>query len=234
MTARHLTGALFVAVPVVLVAGFSGLGMVFDYPAILRHPAGEVLTRFAAAGWDMHLYWYAMFLAAVALIPAAVGWALMNYRESPFESALTGVLGTLAGLVQALGLLRWTILVPGLAATYTAPGATEMDKAIAAANFDFANAYLGAGVGEHLGYFLTALFTVALALTVAKRWRIMAWIGLVLAAGVGFGMLEIGGVAAAAPVVAIAYMGWAAWMIVLGVLVLWRGKTMSITVPAAA
>src|SRR5437870_1896349 len=80
MTARHLTGALFVAVPVVLVAGFSGLGMVFDYPAILRHPAGEVLTRFAAAGWDMHLYWYAMFLAAVALIPAAVGWALMNYR----------------------------------------------------------------------------------------------------------------------------------------------------------
>ncbi len=38
--------------------------MTFDYPNILRHPAGEVLTRFAAVAGDLHLYWYAMFIAA--------------------------------------------------------------------------------------------------------------------------------------------------------------------------
>ena len=33
-----------------LVGGFTGLQMTFEYPDILRHTAGEVLTRFAAGG----------------------------------------------------------------------------------------------------------------------------------------------------------------------------------------
>ena len=46
--------------------------MTFEYPDILRHPAGEVLTRFAAAGPDLHLYWYAMMSAALLMIGAAI------------------------------------------------------------------------------------------------------------------------------------------------------------------
>ena len=138
--ARLITGGLLVAVPLVLVAGFTGLQMTFEYPDILRHPAGEVLTRFAAGGADLHLYWYAMFIAAIGFIPAAIGLAVLNWKASPFAAALVGGFGVLAGLVQALGLLRWTVLVPMLAASYTAPGATELDKALAASAFDTANA----------------------------------------------------------------------------------------------
>ena len=86
MSIRHVTGGLLVAVPLVLTAGFSGLQMTFEYPMILRHPAGEVLTRFAAGGADLHFYWYAMFIAALALIPAAVGFALLKQTPRCFET----------------------------------------------------------------------------------------------------------------------------------------------------
>jgi hypothetical protein len=234
MSIRHVTGALFVAVPLVLTAGFTGLQMVFEYPNILRHPAGEVLTRFAAGGADLHFYWYVMFIAALGLIPAAVGFALMNFKHSPFEATLAGAFGVVAGLVQALGLLRWTVLVPGLAAAYTAPGATDLDKALAASAFDTANAYLGMGVGEHMGYLLTALFTVAVSLVIVKRWAVMSWVGMVLAIGVAFGMLELAQVPLAAMINAFAYMGWSLWAVILGVLILTKGRTMESALPVAA
>ncbi len=231
---RLVTGGLLVAVPLIFTAGFTGLQMSFDYPGILRHPAGEVLTRFAAGGVDLHLYWYAMFVAALALIPVAIGFAVLNWKDAPFAAALAGSFGTVAGLVQALGLLRWSVLVPGLAATYTAPGATDLDKALAASAFDTANAYLGVGVGEHMGYLFTALFTVMVALVVVKRWPVMAWLGAVAAIGVAFGMLEPFGVPMAATVNAIAFTGWSVWALVLGVLILWRGRTMGAAQPLAA
>jgi len=230
---RLVAGGLLIAVPVVLVAGFTGLQMSFDYPGILRRPAGEVLTRFAAGGADLHLYWYAMFLAAVALIPAAIGFAMLNFKQSPFAAMLAGGFGSLAGLLQSLGLLRWTVLVPTLAANYTAPAATDLDKALAASAFDTTNAYLGMGVGEHMGYLLTALFTVAVAVVIVKRWSFMAWSGAILALGIAAGMLELFGVPAVAGINAVAYIGWSLWAIVLGALTLWRGQAFG-TVAAAA
>ena len=220
---RLITGGLLVAVPLVLVAGFTGLQMTFEYPDILRHPAGEVLTRFAAGGADLHLYWYAMFIAAIGFIPASIGLAVMDWKENPFAAALVGGFGVVAGLVQALGLLRWTVLVPMLAANYTAAGATDLDKALAGSAFDTANAYLGMGVGEHLGYLMTALLTVAIAVTIARQWRVMAWVGVLLAIGVAAGMLEVFGVPGVSAINAIAFMGWAVWAVVLGVLYL-RGE----------
>ena len=234
MSIRHLTGGLLVAIPLIFTAGFTGLQMTFDYPGILRHPAGEVLERFAAGGADLHAYWYLMFVAGVLLIVAAIAWAVLNFKDSPLEAALAGGFGVVAGLVQAMGLLRWTVLVPSLAATYTAPGATDLDKALAANSFDTANAYLGMGVGEHMGYLFTVLFTVMIALTIFKRWSIMAWLGLVLAAGVAVGMLEPFGVPLASMINALSFTGWSVWALVLGVLILWRGRTMGAAQPLAA
>ena len=51
---RLITGGLLAAVPLVLVAGFTGLQITFESPDILRHPAGDVLTKFAAGGADLH------------------------------------------------------------------------------------------------------------------------------------------------------------------------------------
>jgi hypothetical protein len=217
---RVSTGILLVAIPVVFMAGFTGLQMTFEYPDILRHPAGEVLTRFAAGGIDLHLFWYAMMAAALALIPASIGAGLAFWKNDNFLAALSIGFGVLAGLVQALGLLRWVILVPSLAASYVAPGATEIDQAMAGSVFEAANAYLGVGVGEHIGYFFTGLWTITLSALVFAQWRYLSVAGFAIAAGVLFGMLEPFGVGLAGSVVAISFSVWAVWTLVLGVLML--------------
>jgi hypothetical protein len=230
---RLLAGGLLVVVPLVFVAGFTGLQLTFDYPDILRFPAGEVLSRFAAGGMDLHLYWYAMFAAALGLVPAAIGVAALWWKENPFVAAFAGGLGALAGLVQAMGLLRWVMLVPVVAADYAAPGATDMDKALAVSGFEMANAYLGMGVGEHMGYFFTALWTVSVAALVWGRWTPMAWAAIVLALGVAAGMLEPFGVPYSALINTIAFSVWPLWAVTLGVLVLWRGVPAGVASAAA-
>ena len=226
------TGLLLVAIPLVFTAGFTGLQMTFDYPDILRRPAGEVLTRFAAAGADLHLYWYAMMAAAIAMIPAAIGLGLRLWEEDRFLAALSIGAGVLAGLVQALGLLRWVLLVPMLAAGYVAPDATEASRQVAAALFDAANHYLGMGVGEHLGYFFTGGWTLVVAGLIWRQHRIVAAAGALIALGVLVGMAEPFGVPLAGTINSISYSLWALWLLVLGVIVLRDGRVPSGVVAA--
>lgn len=217
-------GTLLVAVPLIFTAGFTGLQMTFDYPDILRHPAGEVLTRFAAAGADLHLYWYAMTFASLLMIGAAIAAGLHFWIRDAFLAALSIGAGVLAGLVQALGLLRWVMLVPSLAAMYVAPGATEINQSMAVSLFDAANHYLGMGVGEHLGYLFTAIWTVLVSVLIVKTNRIVAAAGIVIAIGVISGMLEPFGVPMTGMINSISYTLWAVWTLVLGIVVL-RGKS---------
>lgn len=229
----RITGLLLLAVPLVFAAGFTGLQVTFEYPDILRHPAGEVLTRFAAAGVDLHLYWYAMMAAALAMIPTAIGLGLHLWERDRQLAALSIGAGVLAGLVQALGLLRWVILVPGLATSYVTPGATEAQQQMAVALFDAVNRYLGMGVGEHFGYLFTAAWTLLVAALVIRRHRYIAAAGGVIALGVVTGMVEPFGVPMAGTINAISYTLWAVWTLVLGVVVL-RGERQGLAVLQAA
>ena len=220
--ARIPAGLLLIAVPLVFTAGFTGLQMTFDYPDILRHPAGEVLTRFAAAGIDLHVYWYAMMLAALGMIPASILAALHVWKRDAALAALSAGVGVLAGLVQALGLIRWVVLVPGLASAYIAPGATDLDKSMAASIFDATNLYLGVGVGEHLGYLFTGVWTLLVAALIFPAHRILSLTGAALSFTVMAGMLEPFGVPGAATINAIGFSLWALWVLLLGVALLVR------------
>lgn len=233
MTASRTAGALLVAVPLIFTAGFTGLQMTFEYPDILRHPAGEVLTRFASAGVDLHVYWYAMMFAALLMIGGTIAAGLSYWKRDTLLAALSVGAGVLAGLVQALGLLRWVMLVPSLAAMYVAPGATEAQQSTAVALFDAANHYLGMGVGEHLGYFFTAIWTVLVAALVFRTNRIVAVSGVVIAVGVISGMLEPFGVPMTGMINSISYTLWALWTLVLGVVLL-RGERRTVTAVAQA
>lgn len=217
MTARRLTGLLLILAPLVFAAAFSALASTFDYPAILRQPAADVLARFSLGGSTLLTLWYALMLSALALAPAAIGFALINRREAPFAAGMSAGLGLLASLFQVLGLARWVFLVPWLAASYAQGG--EADKGFATSLFDAANHFLGMGIGEHLGYMLTALWTVAIAVLIWKRLTWFAIVGVVLALGILAGLLEPL-LPSVAVINAIAYSLWAVWMIVLGAFVL--------------
>jgi hypothetical protein len=230
MTVARTAGTLLVAVPLIFTAGFTGLQMTFEYPDILRHPAGEVLTRFAGSGADLHAYWYAMMFAALLMTGGVIAAGLHFWKRDNLLAALSIGAGVLAGLVQALGLLRWVMLVPVLAATYVAPGVTETEKAMSVALFDAANHYLGMGVGEHLGYFFTAIWTALISGLVLRTNRIIAISGFVIALGVMSGMLEPYGVPMTGLINSISYSLWALWTLALGVVVLRDKRQMHSTV----
>lgn len=225
MNASRTAGTLLVAVPLIFTAGFTGLQMTFQYPDILRQPAGDVLTRFAAAGADLHLYWYGMMSASLLMIGAVIALGLHLWKHDNLLAAFSIGAGVLAGLVQALGLLRWVMLVPSLAAMYVAPGATEMEQSMAVALFDAANHYLGMGVGEHLGYFFTATWTALAAALLFKTNPILASAGIVIALGVISGMLEPFGVPLTGMINSISYTLWAVWTLIVGIVVLRDGRS---------
>ncbi|MHA6690936.1 hypothetical protein [Devosia sp. A449] len=94
---------------------------------------------------------------------------------------------------------------------------------MAVALFDAANHYLGMGVGEHLGYFFTAIWTLLASALILQTNRITAAAGFIIAIGVIVGMLEPFGVPMTGMINSISYTLWAVWTLVLGVVVL-RGE----------
>jgi hypothetical protein len=160
---------------------------------ILRRPAGEALDRFAAGGEGLIVTWYAFALTALLLAPAAFALALTPRRLAARPALAVGaaVVGALAGIAQAIGLLRWVFVVPELARVHADPAAAPDAKIAAERAFDLLNQYGGVAIGEHLGQLLTALFVGQVA---ALQWReakpIMALIGFLAALTITFGAGE--------------------------------------------
>lgn len=218
MTAlQRSTGLVMIAEPVVFMGAFTALQMTFNYPDVLREPAADILTGFRAGGAGLLAIWYIFMLSALAFIPVGVLSGLWLWPRNQTAAAFAATFGILAGLVQGLGLLRWVVLVPALAAS---PADTATTEAV----FNAFHLYAGAGIGEHFGYLFTALWTISVAAALWGQYRPVAIIGVVLAIGIAVGMAEPFGFAMAGAINAIAYTGWAIWLVVLGVVVL-RDRT---------
>jgi hypothetical protein len=226
---------LLVVVPLAFNGAFFALARAFDYPDILRRPADEILRRFHAGGAGLILRWEALLLSALAMVPLVVLLALC-LDAAPTWTVLSIVLGAVAGLVQGLGLVRWPFAVPELARRYVALDDPAVDPAGAAAErraiettFATMHRLLGVGVGEHLGYLFTGLWTLTAAAsivttTVLPAW--LGWLGVPIGLAILVGTLEFvgpnerDGWALAGTVVPIAYLAWTAWLIALGVALL--------------
>jgi len=240
-----LTATLLIAVPVLFMLFYGLLTMTFDYPGILREPAGEILRRFAAGGPSLVLLWYGFALTPALFIPAAI----LLRRAFPTTPLLDLAvpLGVLAGIVQVFGLIRWPFLVPELARTFLDPASGEATQAAALTVFGAFHQYAGVAIGEHLGYLFTGTWTLVIAgamLTspVFRPW--LGWVGIVTALGILVGLLEPAGVALAGTINAVAYLAWSLWLVATGIsLLLTRAEVArdlapttaeSIVLPAAA
>ena len=230
MEPRVAAAILLIVVPVAFNVAFFELGRAFDYPAILRREPGEILRRFAAGGAGLLLRWHLLFLSALAMTPLAVVLAVV-LDAGPVLTPLSMVVGVMAALVQGLGLGRWLFAVPELARRYEA--ADGPDGAATRGSIEIAFAvlhrYLGVGVGEHLGYLATGLWTILLSISIATGSLLPVWmaiVGIVIGIALLVGTLEfIGpnerdGWALAGTIVPIAYIAWSIWLIVLGLLLL--------------
>jgi hypothetical protein len=207
-----------IALPVLFNVFYFALIATFSYPAILRKPTAEILERFAAGGSRLILLWWGFAMSAVAFIPVAVLVGGLVADET-LRTAVVAV-GVLAGLVQALGLLRWVFLVPHLARESAA--GTDVDLV-----FQAFHRYLGVAVGEHLGYLSTGAFTILLSV---GAWAVLPlWLaipGVVIGAMLVIGALEFVGPferegwKVAGVLVPVGYTLWSVWLLVIGVVLL--------------
>jgi hypothetical protein len=160
-----------------------------------------------------------------------VGLLSVALAASPALTAVSIVVGTAAALVQALGLVRWPFAVPELARRYVAaegPDAAATRRTIEIVFATF-HRLLGVGIGEHLGYLLTGLWTLLVAASVLSTVVLPGWLGLSgLPIGVALliGSLEFvgpnekDGWSLASTIVPIAYIAWSLWLMAVGVFLL--------------
>jgi hypothetical protein len=227
VSAEASAAILLIGVPIAFNAAFFELGRVFDYPDILRRDPAEVLERFAAGGPGLILRWEALLLSALAMLPLVAVVAVV--LDAPAALAASSVvIGAAAALVQALGLVRWPFAVPELARRYAAADGPEADATRRSIVVVFAMIHrlFGVGIGEHLGYLLTGIWTLLTAASVLATSVLPGWLGVIgipigvalLAGALEFvGKSEERGWALAGAIVPIAYVAWSLWLVTVGV-----------------
>jgi hypothetical protein len=217
---------LLIVVPIGFNLAFFDLGRTFDYPNILREPPAVVLRRFDAGGTPLLLRWQGLLVTALAMLPLVALLALA-LEADPGLTVLAVVIGSAAAIVQVLGLVRWPFVIPELARRYVAaaePTAAATRETIEVV-FATLNRLLGVGIGEHLGYLLTGLWTIVVGISIVSTtaiWSWLGWVGLPIGAALLLGSLEFvgpnekAGWKLAGTIVPIAYVAWSVWLIALG------------------
>src|SRR5215211_8646673 len=139
---RKVTAALLITAAVLTTAAFTVLGMVFNYPDVLKEPVEKILAKFRASQKAV-MFWFAVLAISAALfVPIALGVGRLSSHRAMRVAVPVGIA---AAVVQVIGLARWPLLVPRFAAD-----AASSDPAVAAGardSFLLAHRLLGTVVG---------------------------------------------------------------------------------------
>ncbi|MGW4090873.1 DUF4386 family protein [Nocardia sp. NPDC004718] len=208
--------ALLVAAPITLNVAFAGLGSAFDYPHVLREPAAEVLALFRQNQTAVVTWFVVLAVAAAALAPLAVLIGRLDRGPAMRAAVATGVA---AAAVQAIGLLRWPVAVPALAAR----AAEEGPDSSAVRTFEVLGAVLGTGLGETAGYTLTAAWTALVAIALRHRMpAVWSALGCACAVLVLSGVLVPLNVPLTAQANFAGYVLWSIWLLTFAALLACR------------
>ena len=202
--------AVTLAVAAILaIAGFTALGTIFDYPQILKRPTAEILALYRDHQAAISRWVAVLTISSARMAPAGI-WLgrLAGGRRGGWIAAT----GTVAAVVQVIGLQRWVFLVPGISVQALDPA----QQAAAEARFQLLHNVLGTAIGETAGYALTAAFTIltaaALHHTVLPTW-------LTITGYVAAGLIATGTLTPILPPVTVTnfagYVLWCAWLLVV-------------------
>lgn len=164
---------LLIAGAVLLFIPYSILTLTFDYPDILREETGEILTRFKAGGDGLIWTWFAFALVGLPLIGAYVLIG-QKLEHKVYQVRWATTIGIIGLVVQMVGLLRWTFVVPILANAFAS--GDEMTKAASVIAFQTIHQYGGVVLGEHLGQLFTIMWTVMMTKAFQKLRLLPTWV----------------------------------------------------------
>lgn len=168
------TGFLFILSAISLLIPYTMLTISFEYPDILRQDTGTILTKFYQGGNSLIWTWFAFAITGLPLIPAFLRIG-QNYEEEIPMLRIATTIGVIGLIVQMIGLLRWTFVVPVLADSFVNT-ADEATKAAAIMSFKTIHQYGGVLLGEHLGQLFTIAWTLMISFAFAKMKLMPRWI----------------------------------------------------------
>lgn len=212
-----IIGAIGVFIP------YTILTITFEYPDILRQDVGVILTKFHEGGSLLIFTWLLFALLGLPFIPAYILIGQQLESKLNFVRWVT-TLGVISVVVQMVGLLRWTFVVPLLANNFV----TSVSDATKEANkvaFQTIHQFGGVLLGEHLGQLFTIIWTVMMCYAFSKiglfpKW--LTWLGYIATAVYLFAQAELlQTVIPSFPVWDMAgFIGstlWLIWLIILGI-----------------
>ena len=163
-----LVGVIGVLIPYIL------LTITFEYPDILRKDTGVILDSFNKGGTKLIWTWFVFALGGITLIPAYILIGQKFESDSMLTKAATNI-GVIGLVVQMIGLLRWTFVVPVLASSF-AQSTDDAMKASAIMSFKTIHQYGGVLLGEHLGQLFTIIWTVLISVVFDKLKVVPKWV----------------------------------------------------------
>lgn len=169
------TGILFILGAIGVLVPYTILTVIFQYPDILRQPAGNILTRFREGGTSLILTWWAFAVLGLPLIVAYNRTAVLLHKTHPQLSWAT-TLGITGLIVQMIGLLRWVFVVPVLAEDYATGDAIVQQSSVTA--FKLIHQFGGVLLGEYIGQLFTIIWTLSMSWGLHKSGFIPRWISI--------------------------------------------------------
>lgn len=176
MNAEKTIGGLLIAGAFGVFIPYTMLTIIFEYPDILRQDTAVILTKFHEGGSQLIWTWFAFALIGIPLLPAYIRIGQKLENKSPFIRTAT-TLGVTGLIVQMIGLLRWTFVVPVLANNFV-NATDEATKAAAVIAFKMIHQFAGVILGEHLGQLFTITWTVLISISFMKLKLFPKWVNL--------------------------------------------------------
>jgi hypothetical protein len=222
MKTEKIIGILLILGATGVLVPYTILTIIFDYPNILRQDTGIIMTKFYEGGSTLIWTWWAF---AILGLPLLVAYILIGQKlEHKFYFIRWAtILGTIGLLVQMIGLLRWTFVVPVLANNFVK--GDEMIREASKVAFQVVHQYGGVILGEHIGQLFTIAWTIMMTLAFAQlrlfpKWT--SWLGYISSIIYLLAQTELfATVIPNFPVISLAgFIGstlWISWLLIVGV-----------------
>lgn len=174
MKTYKLIGLLMITGAIALFIPYNMLIAMFEYPDILRQSTATILTKFHEGGDALIWTWFAFAVTGMPLLPAYILLGRKLEQESSVARIAT-TLGVTGLVVQMIGLLRWTFVVPVLADSFV-HATDEPTRAAAIMAFKTIHQFAGVILGEHLGQLFTIAWTVMISYALYRAQLIARWV----------------------------------------------------------
>lgn len=173
MKTEKLIGVLLILGAIGVFIPYTVLTIIFEYPDILRQDTGVILTKFNQGGNKLIFTWWAF---AILGLPLLIAFILIGQKleQSFYHARWVTTIGIIGLVVQIIGLLRWSFVVPVLANNYIS--GNEITKEANEAAFQIIHQYGGVILGEHLGQLFTIVWTIMISRAFTKLKLFPKWV----------------------------------------------------------